>query len=66
MQVAVGGKGGSGKTTISGTLARLFARRGQTVLAIDGDSNPTLPSRSASTGRWPGRWRACCPGCWPR
>lgn len=42
MKVAVAGKGGSGKTTISGTLARLFARRGYPVLAIDGDSNPSL------------------------
>ena len=42
MKLAIAGKGGSGKTSISGTLARLFARRGQTVLAIDGDSNPNL------------------------
>lgn len=42
MQIAIAGKGGSGKTTISATLARLLARRGQRVLAIDGDSNPNL------------------------
>jgi len=42
MKLAIAGKGGSGKTSISGTLARLFARRGHTVLAIDGDSNPNL------------------------
>ncbi len=42
MKLAVAGKGGSGKTSISGTLARLFARRGHDVLAIDGDSNPNL------------------------
>ncbi len=42
MKVAVSGKGGSGKTTLSATLARLFARRGFTVLAIDGDPNPNL------------------------
>ncbi len=34
------GKGGSGKT--SGRLARILARRGHDVLAIDGDSNPNL------------------------
>lgn len=42
MKLAIAGKGGSGKTSISGTLARLFARRGHNVLAIDGDSNPNL------------------------
>ena len=42
MKVAVAGKGGSGKTSISGTLARLIARDGQSVLAIDGDTNPNL------------------------
>ena len=42
MKLAVAGKGGSGKTSISGTMARLMARRGYDVLAIDGDSNPNL------------------------
>jgi CO dehydrogenase maturation factor len=42
MKLAVAGKGGSGKTSISGTMARLLARRGHQVLAIDGDSNPNL------------------------
>ncbi len=42
MKLAVSGKGGSGKTTLSATLARLFARRGFSVLAIDGDPNPNL------------------------
>lgn len=42
MKIAVAGKGGSGKTTIAGTLARVLARMGQSVLAIDGDSNPNL------------------------
>lgn len=42
MKVAVSGKGGTGKTTISGTLARAFARNGRRVLAIDCDSNPNL------------------------
>ena len=40
---AIAGKGGSGKTTIAGTLARLMARKmGQKLVAIDGDSNPNL------------------------
>jgi CO dehydrogenase maturation factor len=42
MKLAVAGKGGSGKTSISGTMARLLARDGRKVLAIDGDSNPNL------------------------
>lgn len=42
MKIAVAGKGGSGKTTIAGTLARVLAARGDRVLAIDGDTNPNL------------------------
>ncbi len=42
MKIAISGKGGSGKTTLAGTLARLFARQGFPVLAIDGDNNPNL------------------------
>ena len=42
MKIAIAGKGGTGKTTIVGTLARLFARQGRRVLAIDADSNPNL------------------------
>lgn len=41
-KIAVAGKGGTGKTTIAGTLARLAARRGRDVWAIDADSNPNL------------------------
>ena len=36
------GKGGSGKTTISGTLARLAGRAGRAIIAIDADTNPNL------------------------
>ncbi len=42
MKIAVAGKGGSGKTTISATLSRLLARRGYPVMAVDGDPNPNL------------------------
>lgn len=42
MRIAVAGKGGSGKTTISGTLARTFAADGHRVLAVDADPNPNL------------------------
>ncbi|MDQ3454665.1 MAG: cobyrinic acid a,c-diamide synthase [Actinomycetota bacterium] len=42
MRVAVAGKGGAGKTTISATLARLAGRAGTSVVAIDADANPNL------------------------
>jgi CO dehydrogenase maturation factor len=42
VRLAVCGKGGSGKTTVAGTLARLLAREGHRVLAVDGDSGPNL------------------------
>ncbi len=51
MRVAVAGKGGVGKTTISATLARLLARSGRTVVAIDGDSNPNLLTALGATPR---------------
>lgn len=41
-KIAIAGKGGTGKTTVAGTLARLAARRGKEVWAIDADSNPNL------------------------
>ena len=40
--IAIAGKGGSGKTTIAGTMARVLARRGGEVWAIDADSTPNL------------------------
>ncbi len=43
MKVAVAGKGGSGKTSVAGTLARLMARQGvSSLVAVDADSNPNL------------------------
>lgn len=42
MKIAVAGKGGSGKTTVSGTMARSFAADGLSVLAIDDDDDPNL------------------------
>ncbi len=41
-KIAVAGKGGVGKTTFSGVLARVLAAAGQKVYAIDADPNPTL------------------------
>jgi len=42
MKIAVAGKGGAGKTTVSGTIARVLARTGHDVLALDADANPML------------------------
>lgn len=42
MKIATVGKGGSGKTTVAGVLARIFAAKDQHILAIDGDPNPNL------------------------
>ena len=42
MKVAVSGKGGAGKTTLTALLARRLLQRGQRVLAIDADSNTNL------------------------
>lgn len=42
MKIAVAGKGGAGKTTVSGTLARALARSGHRVVAVDADVNPML------------------------
>ncbi len=42
MRLAVAGKGGAGKTTLSATLARLSARSGSSVVAVDADANPNL------------------------
>jgi CO dehydrogenase maturation factor len=40
--IAISGKGGTGKTTISSLLIRSFIDLGETpVLAIDADPNPT-------------------------
>lgn len=42
MKIAVAGKGGVGKTTVSGTVSRALARAGHDVLALDADVNPML------------------------
>lgn len=42
LKLGVVGKGGVGKTTVSGLLARAYTERGRRVVAIDTDSNPNL------------------------
>ncbi|MGI8912845.1 MAG: AAA family ATPase [Chloroflexota bacterium] len=42
MRIGLSGKGGAGKTTIAATLARVLARQGYAVNALDDDPNPNL------------------------
>lgn len=44
MKLAITGKGGVGKTTVAGLLARLYASEGRPVLAIDADPDANLGS----------------------
>lgn len=44
LKIAITGKGGVGKSTLAGTLARLFAAAGNRVLAIDADPDANLAS----------------------
>src|SRR3954447_8298546 len=68
-RLAVVGKGGSGKSVVAGTLARLLAREGRRVLALDSDPMPGLelslgvdppgepPLSAAAEKDGDGRWR---------
>lgn len=57
MKIAITGKGGSGKTTVAGALARGLAAAGHRVVAVDADPNPNLgislglPKESVETMR---------------
>ena len=42
MKIAVTGKGGVGKTTVSAVLARLYAEEGKKVFAVDVDPDANL------------------------
>ncbi len=69
LRLALAGKGGAGKSVIAATLARLLARRGRRVLALDSDMLPGLalslgasvpedpPLAQAAEKDADGRWR---------
>jgi CO dehydrogenase maturation factor len=44
MKIAVSGKGGAGKTTVAGVMARILGERGKKVIAIDADPDSNLAS----------------------
>jgi CO dehydrogenase maturation factor len=44
MKLAISGKGGTGKTTLAGVLARVYANEGHKVLAVDADPDANLAS----------------------
>ena len=44
LKIAVSGKGGVGKTTVVGILARLLGREGKKILVIDADPDSNLAS----------------------
>ncbi|OPY00611.1 MAG: Light-independent protochlorophyllide reductase iron-sulfur ATP-binding protein [Syntrophorhabdus sp. PtaB.Bin047] len=44
MKIAVSGKGGAGKTTVAGVMARILGDRGRKVIAIDADPDSNLAS----------------------
>lgn len=44
LKIAISGKGGVGKTTLAGTLGRLFGREGKRVLLLDADPASNLAS----------------------
>jgi CO dehydrogenase maturation factor len=52
VKLAIAGKGGAGKTSITGTLARMIARSGRRVLAIDNDLNPNLSLTLGIPAAW--------------
>jgi CO dehydrogenase maturation factor len=49
VKIAVTGKGGVGKTTLSGLLAQAYADAGRQVLAVDADPSPCLAGALAFT-----------------
>ena len=42
MKIAISGKGGVGKTTLSALLSQVYADAGRNVLAVDADPSPCL------------------------
>ncbi|MBI5231102.1 MAG: AAA family ATPase [Coriobacteriales bacterium] len=49
MKLAISGKGGVGKTTLSSGLARLWAEQGRRVIAIDADPDANLATALGAT-----------------
>ncbi len=58
MKLAISGKGGVGKTTLSSSLARLWAAQGKRVIAIDADPDANL---AAALGASASAVESCTP-----
>ncbi len=58
MKLAITGKGGVGKTTVAGTMARILAARGNRVYAVDADPDANL---ATAVGLDPGAARSVRP-----
>lgn len=58
MKIAISGKGGVGKTTLSSSLARMWVEEGRRVVAIDADPDANL---AAALGATPEQTATCVP-----
>ena len=63
MKIAITGKGGVGKTTVSSILSRLYADEGYRVLAVDADPDANLALALGFTKKEIDEHLQRCPQC---
>ncbi len=68
LRIVVVGKGGAGKSVVAGTMARILARHGRHVLALDTDTVPglalSLGAKAPATPPLVGAVEKAEAGCW--